>query len=670
MLTNLEQWKKIVLSLPDDDFFDIMRNYLGELKTPFNKHILIEKLLSFLTRIETVERIVSLINDTDAYLLTLIHFFGEPELKILYNFVKDKKSFLEFQNIIINLEERLLIFKELDTGRIRISPIFREVLEEQILDTRLIFPSEKIEIHTASPPWFSEALIVALLSFLKNSPDLFKLDGELKKRSKEEISSTFPFLLTDTEFGSRLEIIINALTKLEIIKNDRNKFLINYDNLLDFMNFPIEKRYTLIWTAAAFNTLEIEKIFKLSAALLSFINSIPMDRGFNFTTLISLMKISAGTEELEHDWINKIVKILITTEFLYIHNEDMYALNPFFYDLLSSKVHDEPILILQPGFIVTAKPWINLETGLPLALSSNIIRYDLFTQYEIDKQSSIEIRNIGLTFDDLLDYFKQASLDKIPQNIITSFKHWADEYNSFCMYEGITLVVPDSRQVIIDHIEALKPYIKLNPAPGIYLFNKEEQKEWNSILLEAGFPTLPIIDTLSKKSKRISHFTGYHVSKNQFPEMHFIEQKSFPSRKEPVLLEELKHSLKKNNFSRTEYEDMYARINKKLILFPEQFQKALKTKEKAEVGGLDYTGKVRLIQRAVESKRDILEITSAVLPGENSRMLIKPVTISHRENNLILQAKTLPEEKELEIPIRKISYVKLLRGSLYAPVSG
>lgn len=93
MLNNLEQWKTIIVSLPDDDFFAIMRNYLGEIKTPFNKHILIDRLLAFLTREETVERIVTLISNDDAYLLTLIYFLDEPDIKTLYSFIKESKSF-------------------------------------------------------------------------------------------------------------------------------------------------------------------------------------------------------------------------------------------------------------------------------------------------------------------------------------------------------------------------------------------------------------------------------------------------------------------------------------------------------------------------------------------------------------------------------------------------
>ncbi len=48
-----EGWQRSVLTLPDAVFFDLMRNYLGDITTPFNKHNLIRRLVKFLKRKET-----------------------------------------------------------------------------------------------------------------------------------------------------------------------------------------------------------------------------------------------------------------------------------------------------------------------------------------------------------------------------------------------------------------------------------------------------------------------------------------------------------------------------------------------------------------------------------------------------------------------------------------
>ena len=59
-------WKSAFVTLPDSAFFDIVRNYLGDVSTPFNKHRLFDRLVSFLKKRETVRRIISLIDSDDA----------------------------------------------------------------------------------------------------------------------------------------------------------------------------------------------------------------------------------------------------------------------------------------------------------------------------------------------------------------------------------------------------------------------------------------------------------------------------------------------------------------------------------------------------------------------------------------------------------------------------
>ena len=57
----MADFKSTLLTLGDDAFFELIRNYLGPIKTPFNKHDLIAQLMAFLRRDEIQDRIVSLI---------------------------------------------------------------------------------------------------------------------------------------------------------------------------------------------------------------------------------------------------------------------------------------------------------------------------------------------------------------------------------------------------------------------------------------------------------------------------------------------------------------------------------------------------------------------------------------------------------------------------------
>ena len=110
------------------------------------------------------------------------------------------------------------------------------------------------------------------------------------------------------------------------------------------------------------------------------------------------------------------------------------------------------------------------------------------------------------------------------------------------------------------------------------------------------------------------------------------------------------------------------RIDKKLILYPDQIQQGNIRNEKTEASGMDYIGKVRLIERALESKNELLEVTFGN-PIENLTIyLVKPVDFDKSQEDLLLNAISLPEEKKIQLIVRKMSKVKRLKSSLFAPL--
>ena len=106
----IESWKSFLITSPDDVFFDLMRTYLGDIRTPFNKHDLVKRLTSYLKSKETRSRVISLISRADAYLITAIHVLNEPELAKLFALLKSEYQYLELHSHLLNLEERLVIY--------------------------------------------------------------------------------------------------------------------------------------------------------------------------------------------------------------------------------------------------------------------------------------------------------------------------------------------------------------------------------------------------------------------------------------------------------------------------------------------------------------------------------------------------------------------------------
>ena len=82
---------------------------------------------------------------------------------------------------------------------------------------------------------------------------------------------------------------------------------------------------------------------------------------------------------------------------------------------------------------------------------------------------------------------------------------------------------------------------------------------------------------------------------------------------------------------------------------------------------MDYIGKIRLIERAIDSKSELLEVTFGNPIEKLSTYLVKPVDLDKSKEDLLLNAISLPEEDKIQLIVRKMSKVKRLKSSLFAP---
>ena len=75
---------KLLLSMQDDTFFYIIRNYLGPLQTPFHKPTLIKELLKFLSKKSVQEKILLYIDRLDKKILTAVSLLLKTTIQDIY----------------------------------------------------------------------------------------------------------------------------------------------------------------------------------------------------------------------------------------------------------------------------------------------------------------------------------------------------------------------------------------------------------------------------------------------------------------------------------------------------------------------------------------------------------------------------------------------------------
>ncbi len=136
-------WRESFVTLPDNHFFELIRMYLGEIHSPFNKQKLVEQLGAFLRKEENRKKIISLLSETDILILSAIYYIPNATNDKLSSFFSGTMNFASLYERLLNLEERLLIYRHADkTSRqtiLSINPTLEDVLLP-LLSKRILLP--------------------------------------------------------------------------------------------------------------------------------------------------------------------------------------------------------------------------------------------------------------------------------------------------------------------------------------------------------------------------------------------------------------------------------------------------------------------------------------------------------------------------------------------------
>jgi len=111
------------------------------------------------------------------------------------------------------------------------------------------------------------------------------------------------------------------------------------------------------------------------------------------------------------------------------------------------------------------------------------------------------------------------------------------------------------------------------------------------------------------------------------------------------------------------------RIERRIILTERQLALADARPERNEAVGLDYMGKVRIVERALRSPGDRLEILFRLPGAEPVRALLRPVRLEKTEKGLVLEAEDLALGGPVRVPLGAASSVRRLRASLFGEES-
>jgi hypothetical protein len=697
---SLSRWKSAFLTLQDTAFFDIVRNYLGEIKTPYNKHVLLGNLETFLRSHETRRRMISLLDRRDSRLLTAIHILEAPTHDRIHRFFEGEIGYLDLHHHLMNLQDRLLIYADRSTGdeEILITPLLEEDLLIHVIDPRLLIPSQNARIAAPPEPWLNDSLLTAMLSYLLEKKDIFKSDGTIRKKAEAELREKFPVLFGGSisrrselkEDNSRINLLFSAFLTTGLLRNTESGIEPDLDSWREFAGLPLPERSCLIMRGS--RQKDLFQSWREAEWLMGFISILKITDAYSLPALVRLGRLAANRGPagvlIQEDWILG----LIDFDVLVSNGGDEYSLNPLF-PLNPADHPKETCIIIQPNFDIAAKPHLTLPEGIPLAATANIKKYDRFPHYELTKTAFSRALALGYEGKNLRKHLALLNGEALPQNISFSLEEWEREFSGFAMVEGVVILVDEDRRHLFDHHREFRTLFKLNPAPGVYLVDRSSLTQFHKALQNAGIEIMPRLrkaeelpfletatppalfdpDLPNPPESRIPRiffprsFTPVSPKMPVFtlrdettPSLDFAEENS-PDWK---LQEELYRLLSLSDLPEDQIQEIRERIRRRIILFPEQIRPDTARKEKMEAKGLNYVGKVLIIEQTIQSTSDYLEIVSRAPDGSPSRILARPKELRRTGSDLILTAHTIPENTVIDIPVKKIGLLRRLRGFL------
>ena len=702
----INRWAEAISSLPDKQFFNTMRLYLGEIKTPYNKQRLTQQLAAFIKSPEHINSLLTLLDRFDVTVLTAISLIPNASQDTLVNFFHTEYSITDIYAEIINLTERLVIYKEKsDTGKefIKINPLIRENLLPY-LDSKLIFPDyvpatfSNEDIFSISPN-----LLAAFITYIRIRGISCKSDGTIKKNDKNRLEEIFP--------GKEnfIQLLMNAFVNLSLVyeTEDGKGYKIELARIRKFAELSELQQYTLL-CAAAVSRFSKEGLKKEAQLLIDCLTSIP-ENGLSrdsilrlaflvgtftedgnalahksrFSRILEAARQEAGAEpEQNAELLDRMIDCAV--EFgllrktgkteddidLYVSAKELFPSDTYSSTLTNdslstaSAVSKSPkVLNIDSTFTVTLLPGLKLKELIPLTDFMIVKKCGVVTEFEITRQSVSEGFDNSINPEIIFERIENNSYYEIPQNLKINITEWYNSYSSAKLYYGYVLKVTDNNITFVEKNPNIQKYIKEKLTEGIYLLNIPAGTNISDFISESSLEFLGNVKTSHTKSEfstfpllRSGHKPAVLESKKT------LEQKQTSISDADKLLKNLKTCLKNMDMDEHVKESLEYRISNRLILSENQLKKASVRTEILEADGMDFAGKVHLIEAAVKDE-DLMEIQMPDSDGSGNFFTIMghPLGISKQPGEAVMRLQIEPTGDIQNLLVSRITHLRRLR---------
>jgi hypothetical protein len=712
---SVEEWKSALMSLPDSNFLQLMRSVFGNIKTPFNKQRLLDDLFALLSREEIRKTIAAYLDEQDQRVIAAIALLREPAPGELKNFFFGDLSYVDLQALLVNLEERLVLYRLGEDMRLALNPVLEPVLSPLAAGYASLFPSfpaEKVkkpqkpsrkDEKGPAPAFIRDGCFFAsLFAFISGENDFFKLEGGIRKKILDEGERAFP--------GLDLELASGALGELGLFRADDERFLGDDRRIKDFAGLSARERgeywaagvfLCLHGTETAWSGLSRGRVRGTASFIHRFCLFLDPRRGYPQITLRRFAELLGREEGGSSHWgggggrvyenkgtfsFEPLMDTLLKTGLLEGDGE-LWKTGPLFVPPASSGESPErPVIAMDTAFSFIVYPEISFADVLALArfcsLKSGAGRQGTAVCFELTRHSVIRGFDRGLGSEDMLELLGRLSGSRLDESLGWTLKDWEKRYTAVALHQGLVLTLAEDMRYLAG-AEPVASLINRTLGPGIYLLGPAARSEAAGALKKAGVDIIaqpPLSGEAQDKQEGSVFFSS--LKDNPLKERAFLSAAHYPpgssfggaavsgdpgSFDSGFIKERFHKILDGMKLSKSERDELSARIDRRLVLSEAQLEGSSIKYEKLEARGLDFAGKAAVARQAIASG-SLVEVSWPEPGGGTRRTTGIPLSLEKKGGESLLVLKPQAGEageKELSVLLAKISLIRRIKQSIF-----
>ncbi|MBO4534216.1 MAG: helicase-associated domain-containing protein [Treponema sp.] len=694
-VTTVEVWQECISSLSDSKFFELMRLYLGEIETPYNKQRLIEQLAGFIKNPGNSDSMITLLDEYDIKLLTAIAFIPNATQDTLVQFFTAEYTMADIFSGLSNLTARLFVFEQKDEYSskkyLRINPIIWEKLAPYIKLGNIISPAELAKTNIDDTFSISPDLLAAFISFINTKGCSCKADGVIKKNTLARIQSVF------AGHEKTIQLLLTAFINLSLVREGEKSFVVDYERFELFAKLDSAQQYALL-CAASCSRFSREGLKKEAQLLLDTLSSI-QDKGFTLAALIRfgfLAQSQSGSGESgssrsrfsrmleaarqEQDGfalmdpqqagslLERMLDSAVEFGLLQKNGWDKEGHEVFICSQLFTRPEPaQNVLNIDSTFTVSLMPGLTLNKLLPLTQLLEIKSYGVVTEYEISRQSVSAAYDRGWTVEEICRELEKYTSYELPQNLKVCINEWFEAYSSAMIYKGYVLKVAKKNIGLVENAPAIKKHIKEKLAEGIYLLNIPLDSDIELFIEQSGLDFMGKVKDPFVPGEKLP-FPVLRAASLAVPEptSAVVEPVETTSTRNfsiaSHLLQSLKQELKKMDLTKNQRECLENRIHNRLILTKDQLATTSIRSEILEADGMDFGGKLHLLEAGLK-ENDMMELTLPQFDKDDEyfKVIGRTLGITKQTGDAVIRFEVYPTHEITNFVVSRITYLRRLR---------